>query len=283
MSRYTIGIVGHDDPVRPASHCFKDFAKALADALRALGHEVIPPHFPSPGRLIMFGANNIVDQYGTMPADAICYNAEQVSAIVAPTSFISSREFSNRVVWDYAQSNVDVLRAKGFKRAVLCPYGYIPSMTTIVPSPEREDIDVLFYGSLNEHRRKILHELERSGLNVVRLFHTYDEERDAVIARAKIILNVHYYERGVHEIFRTGHAMANRKCVVSEAGGRDPALEDFASRATRYVPYDQIVGACRELVADRDARREQAQRGFEAFSKLDFVAGVRRALEESAP
>ena len=92
---------------------------------------------------------------------------------------------------------------------------------------------------------------------------------------------MHFYDRPVHEIFRVSHLLANGRCVVSEGGGCDLGLEDFAARATRLVPYEKLVEACRELVADPEARRVQAERGRMEFEKIDLVENVRRALEES--
>ena len=61
------------------------------------------------------------------------------------------------------------------------PIGYVPELTCINPvSPQ--DIDVLFYGSMNARREKIVEELKQSGLTVITLFSIYEKERDTVIA-----------------------------------------------------------------------------------------------------
>jgi hypothetical protein len=56
------------------------------------------------------------------------------------------------------------------------------------------------------------------GLRVESAFGCYGEERDALIARARIVLNVHYYESKVFEVVRVSYLLANRKCVLSESG-----------------------------------------------------------------
>lgn len=280
MSRFNVCIVklGQDPHVR----CFEDFAKALGSALRTLGHEVTS--FDKPGRLIMFGANNFMSGGNPMPKDAIIYNAEQVAALREPKQLMGAHEeYKSHVVWDYAQANVERLRRTGIHRAVLCSLGYIPSMSTIEAlSEDEEDIDVLFMGSVNARRRKILNDLAEAGLNVVRLFGSYGTERDAYIARSKVCLNAHYYENGVFEIFRCSHLFANRKCVVSESGGQDPDLEALAVKTAVHVPYDELVEACKRLVSDLKARRAVAERGFYEFSKIDLAKNVGRALSESA-
>lgn len=272
--RFSVGIVKYG--VDPNARCFEDFAHAVARVLRALGHDT---RTDWTGRLIMFGANNMLDSVGTLPSDAISYNAEQIAAVKLSRLFVNVEQYKDRFVWDYSEANAAKLRDLGFKRVVMCPVGYEPKMTSIAPVDE--DIDVLFYGSLNPRRKEILNRLAAAGLRVLRLFNIYGAERDAVIARAKVVLNMHHYERGVFEIFRVSHLLANRKCVVSEGDGCDAGLEAFAERATRLVSYDRLAEACRELVGDAGARVSLAERGHAEFTKIDLVENVRVALEAS--
>lgn len=276
MSRFTIGIVGRDTALHAV--CFEDVAKALAGALRVLDHEVTG--FENPGRLIMFGANNVHDPDGKIPKDAIIFNSEQIAAQNGVSEQMSNYEqYKKMVVWDYSEANIAKMRAFGLERTVHCPIGYVPSMSCIEPA--EEDIDVLWYGSVNDRRREILDALDNSGLKVKRLFGVYGAERDKVIARAKVVLNLHFYEHAVFEIFRCSHLFANSKCVVTEGGGCDETLESFARLATYYVPRDEIVNACKRLVVNSDLRRFTARRGRLLFEQIDFVKSVKKALEAS--
>lgn len=284
MSKFLLGIarLGQD----PHLACFMEHVKSVAAALRTLGHEVEYASEEAmknrPGRLIIWGANKIAEQDPNdplTPPDSIVFQTEQVSAIDTPTYFIQSWiMLRNFTIWDYAQSNVDTLKKLGMTNAIYAPLGYHPAMEVIKPVAH-EDIDILFYGSAGGPRREILNALDETGLNVVRAFNVYGEERDAIIARAKVVINLHYYERGVFEIFRCSHLFANRKCVVNEAGGRDPQLEELASRCTAYTPRQWLVDECKRLVADAPARRAVAERGYEAFKKVDLVENIRVALE----
>lgn len=278
MSRFTIGIVNYDTYVH--ARCFEDFARALADALRALGHDVVPPTDARPGRLIVLGGNNLTDPAGKLPEDAILYNSEQVSAIADAKQFINVDLFRKHVVWDYSEANAKTLREHGFERVVMCPVGYMPSMTKIDPVAN-EDIDVLFYGSENARRREVFAGLAKAGIKFHHLYGVYGKERDEYIARSKIVLNLHYYEGGVFEIFRVSHLLANTKCVVSEGYGNDEGLEAFAEKATFRVAIDQVVSVCEGLLADDKGRYLIARRGFEEFKKSNLVCSVMRALEQS--
>jgi hypothetical protein len=131
--RFLIGIVGLG--TNPHSRCFEDVARALAAALRELGHEVEYANPEAkPGRLILFGANNLMDdpQNPQIPADSIIFNSEQLAAIADPSFFMQNWvQYRNFVVWDYSQTNIKALRKLGIQRAVHCPIGYHPSMSKI--------------------------------------------------------------------------------------------------------------------------------------------------------
>jgi hypothetical protein len=281
VARFAVGIVQYQHAA-----CFEEVGHALADALRALGHEVVSPADLHPGRLLMIGCNNVVDVAGTMPADAICFNTEQVAAVADPHKQINIEQYKHRIIWDYSRANIAKLRELGCTRVVHCPIGYMPGMTNAIASgmvggPIVKDIDVLFYGSENDRRRQIFAGLSKAGLKVVRLFNVYGEERDKYIAASKVVLNMHYYPGGVFEIFRVSHLLANKVCVVSEAGGCDQELEDFAASVGMHVPYDFLVDACADLVAYQDEREKLAQKGYDRFVQTSLIENVKKALEAS--
>lgn len=284
MSRFCIAIAAYGR--RPHAACFEDVAKAMAESLRRLGHEVFSGTIrpgQDHGRMIMFGCNN-GEWLSAIPEDAIIFNSEQLAAVDDPERYFQNHNVyrkGNHVIWDYSAANVEVLKQFGLRRVVHCPIGYVDTMTTIQPAPV-EDVDVLFYGSTNPHRDKVLNALEEEGLAVAKLFGVYGAERDKWISRAKVVLNMHHYERGVFEIFRVSHLVANKKLVVSEAGGCDAELETIASRITMSVPYERLVDACVKLVQSSDATRHSLADGAHAvFRQMNFVEYVKRALEQS--
>lgn len=293
MAKFQIGIVGMGR--NNHTNCFVEFVRTLAAALRALGHECSYASEGGTGRLILLGAGNLSDdrENPKIPEDTIIYNAEQLAVRgVAEVYFQSYPNYRNHVVWDYSSANVATLKKLGITRAVHCPLGHVPSTFANHFRPaapralaaEKQDIDVLFYGSTGAKdgpRREILDALDDAGLKTKRLFNVYGEERDKFIARAKIVLNLHFYPNGVFEIFRVSHLLDSHKCVVTEAGGCDAELEKLASETCVYVPRDKIVDECVMLAADDGLRRALEVRGFEAYKKTDFIESVRKALEAS--
>lgn len=289
--KFSIGILMRD--VHPHVACFEDVAQALKHALRDLGHEVVD--FGQGGRIIAFGCNNAfpVESANAVPDDMIVFNTEQMTFFggnVGQQMWNLDR-WRKHVIWDYSSFNMQKLREAGAERVVHCPIGYHKSMTFIKPAPI-EDIDVLFYGSVNPRRREVLEALDKAGIKVEVIFGVYGKERDAYIARSKIVLNIHHMNESIFEIFRVSHLLANRKCVVSEDGGKDAELEVFAHKATTCVSRDKIVETCQFILRKgrcdpkgvwaEEGKDVRAARGFLEFAtKTSLVDNVRRALEQS--
>lgn len=262
---------------KPHNACFLDFMYALAAALRDLGHDTDVYRALLQGRMVRFGCN---EPGSHARADDIIYSAEPIALADDPIKFLPDGDRS-RVIWDYSAANVARWRELGFERAVHCPLGYHPSMETIAPA-ERETIDVLHYGALSERRIKILRALRDAGLRVTQLHGDYGSVRDRIIARSKVVLNMHHGDRGIFEIFRCSHLFANRRFVVTEGGGVDTELEWLAQSCAVRVPYDHLVSVCLGYVRDApELRQPLAERGYNEFKKLSLVESVRRALAES--
>ena len=177
-------------------------------------------------------------------------------------------------MWDYSAENARRLTALGAPSVSYVPLGFVPELLRI--PAQGEDIDVLFYGSGNPRRHKILEALRARGLRVVALFGAYGEERDRAIARAKVVLNMHFYEAKIFEIVRVAYLLTNGKAVVAEAGP-DTDIEADLRETVCGVPYDGLVDACVELVRD-EARRaalgERARRVFARRREEDILAGA---------
>jgi hypothetical protein len=219
-----------------------------------------------------------------LPDDAIIFNAEQVPVYGDTLQQERWKQYLERmkrhVVWDYSAVNAARLRLLGVERVVHCRIGWWPGLVS-VPQSSQQDIDVLFVGSMNARRATLIYDLGKR-VKVKTLFGTYGWQRDQWMARSKVVLCAHFYEHPIHEIFRTSHAVANGKCVVSEDGGCDPELEAFAKDATTCVPYSGIVDACESLVLSSEERRESiGQRGRQIFEGIDQIAEVRAALERT--
>lgn len=245
------------------SLAFKEIAETVCFGLRELGHEckygLDTGAFQSEGRHIIFGANMLPNYPAVkVPDDAIIYNLEQVTRDSIWTSYLTSDLLKNHVVWDYSLRNI-----AAFQKGVHVPIGYVPQLTRI--EPDEENIDVLFYGCINERRAKILNELRARGVRVEAVYGIFGQHRDALIARSKIVLNMHYYEAQIFEAVRVSYLLANRKAVVSEDG--DPDGQKGFENGVLFIPYEKLVDACLSLLESRAVRRTYEVTGFHCMEK----------------
>ncbi|NNJ95508.1 MAG: hypothetical protein HKP57_12230 [Halobacteria archaeon] len=245
---------------------FHEVAIGLQGGFRELGMQVpiVQDRARIRSRAIVLGANLLPDMPGVKPpGKSILFNLEQITPGSGWLTTGYLKLLKRHPVWDYSRYNIEQLGKLGISNITHCPIGYSDVLQRIAPAPEK-DIDVLFYGSINPRRLAILEALARADLRVETLFGVYGEQRDAVIARSRLVLNIHYYPAKIFEIVRISWLLANAVCVVSEDSPLDSALESVQDGIVQ-APYDRLVDTCRKVI--RNNRWETTGRkGYEIFS-----------------
>jgi hypothetical protein len=220
---------------------FVETSETLHRAAAALGHESVEAREFYPKRLnVVLGANKLKLSPGLPPA-MVVYNLEQIfpgSKWLDPEYLEMMRRYP---VWDYSEQNIAELGKLGIQ-ARLVPLGYVPELTRIARRDD-EDIDVLFYGSLNERRAPPINRMYAMGLRVATPFLVFGEERDALIARSRIVLNIHRHDERVFEVVRIAYLLANGRFVLCEGGG-DPAAKAPFEGGLAFAAYDELPRAC---------------------------------------
>ena len=116
-----------------------------------------------------------------------------------------------------------------------------------------KDIDVLFYGSLNNRRQHILNQLMAShpDKKIVH-FHSCDNEKLCnLIEKSKIILNIMFYDNNViFDYYRNSFLIANKCLLISESPSNiNEILEPGLANVKDYVIFSdynnfvEIVGS----------------------------------------
>lgn len=261
MSRYAVVIPRLPD--YPHSRAFDEIALGLVEGLATLGHDAIrSDRADHADRRAIVLAPHLLPLYGlAVPDDAILYNLEQIdrsSSWITPELLAL---FRDHALWDYSERNREALvRRHGITHAELMPVGHSAGLERIVAA-SLQDIDVLFYGSPNERRIAVLESLARFGVKVHPLFGVYGRERDAWIARSKIVLNLHFYDAQVFEQVRVSYLLANARFVVSEGG--DPQAEAEWQGGLVFSDYAQLVDTCMSYLERERARDRLRLRGRE--------------------
>jgi SAM-dependent methyltransferase len=261
--KFAVAIISPPNYVH--SEAFREVAETIHHALLELGHDSIlttitsPTTFAQQRTHIILGANLLHSAPFKPPAHSILYNLEQVdldSLWFKPPKLNLYQEYP---VWDCSLKNIEQLTRLGLTHVQHVPIGYVPQLTRI--SPAVEDIDVLFYGSLNPRRRHIIEALKAQGVKVEAVFGVYGTARDQLIARAKIVLNMHFYEVKTFEIVRVSYLLANRKFVISERGN-DPTDEAPFVSGVVFADYEELVNTCLKFLTLPQDRRQIAEHGF---------------------
>ncbi len=264
-------------PIRPEGYAhaavFDDLVTGLSSAIGALGCTA-DASARGEGVDLVVGAH-LLDASVELPPHAIVFNLEPASALANNPSYCE--RLRRNAVLDYSPRNASWIRDEtGNAHVQVLGIGYRPELSRISAAPE-QDVDVLFYGSVNVRRQLVLDELAAAGLKVKALFGVYGAERDRWIARSKLVLNLHLFADQVHEVVRSSYLLANRKAVVCECDEATEIDPDLRT-AMACVPAAQLVETCVGLVRDEARRRALEQRGFETFSRRDQARMLAAAL-----
>ena len=102
-----------------------------------------------------------INEVKKLPKNTIIFNTEPMELV--------REEWRNRIItfakagfhfWDYNQRNIDYFEKNGLKNFKLFFFGFHPKIKTINKKKISErKYDILFYGSINRRREKILNEL----------------------------------------------------------------------------------------------------------------------------
>ena len=275
-NNYCIWIV--TPPGYQHAHAFDEIALSLNQGLKNLGKTsfITRRQEERKGRTIILGPHLLQSIPNTfIMTDSILYNLEQIydgNYMFTHEYFDLLRRFE---VWDYSDRNIEALARFGVNVGKKCAIGYVEELTKL-PTAE-EDIDVLIYGSMSERRTSIINKLNEMGYNCRALFNVYGSERDAMIARAKIVLNVHHYPTKIFEIVRVSYLLANRKFVLSETSQEDEALTALKD-GMALCDYEDIVSNCISYLKAPFERKRIADTGFAVFRQLKQDEILRRIL-----
>lgn len=266
-------------PGNPHAAALMEVGETLAYGFRTLGLQsaLTVNQFSPDGLNIVLGAHLLTGRNAELlPDNVALYNLEQIEPALFERFPDLKTLYSRHEVWDYSRRNIEQLRGLNARLHHL-PIGTCSEMTRIPAAPE-QDIDVLFYGSVNDRRRELLRAIAAAGLNLKAVFGVYGPQRDALIARSKVVLNLHKHTAQVFEVVRVSYLLSNRKAVVTELSPEteiEPELRDAVAGA----PYEGLVDRCRELAANGRLRRRLENDGFSIMTARRQSAYLRTLLD----
>ena len=149
-------------------------------------------------------------QYGKV----IVFNQEQL--VNRDRNYVSFKYFKMICeadeVWDYDEYNIRLLRTvrPDVKLKILKPCKELDAGCA------EKTIDVLFYGVVNDRRRKILDDIVSAGVNITVLEQVFGEDLNEYISKSKILLNLHKHDTALQEQARLIRWISSGAKIISE-------------------------------------------------------------------
>ncbi len=264
------------------SAAFAELAEVVGYGLKDLGYEVginVNQLFADATNIVI-GCHLLPDEaISQLPSSTIVLNTEQI--------YRDNMEWNHKIfsaarrcrLWDYSKKNIEKLESLGIHGGRFLQIGYHPKLNRLIKRSE-QDIDVLFYGSINARREKILEGLESAGLKVEKIFGVYGSVRDQLIERAKVVINMHFYDSKIFEIVRTFYLMANSKAIVSEVS-QDTVIDECYRDGVCGVPYDRLIESCCDLVENKAARELYERKAYEVINMLPQSNYLAKLVEDN--
>lgn len=249
---------------------------AYAIAARKLGYEV-----SSEDASLRTDAINVVCFGHSLPPGAlqgmgtqcIVLNFEQlVEGSLAWTDAYLTL-LRNHYVWDYSQRNLARYAALGIANGHHVPLGYEEEAGSDLRAEDvlpdaGQDIDVLFFGWVNPRRARVLDAMRRKGLHVVCNDNVLwdNAHRDRLIRRAKLVLNMHFYDGSrIVEIARLSMLFRQRKAVLCELYADSDLCYPELRQVVAGAGCDELADMAVLLVGAPQLRERLQRQGFEAF------------------
>jgi|TARA_Y100000746_G_scaffold227578_1_gene234391 hypothetical protein len=227
---------------------------------------------------IVLGAHLLNDNLiEDIPENTIIFNTEQIESITENwKKKILNLARKNIIFWDYSQYNLDYLSKTINIKGKLFQIGYQKELNRINHNIDK-NIDVLFYGSINARREHIINKLKDRKINVKTLFGVYGKERDDLIAKSKLILNMHMYDSKIFEIVRVFYLLSNSIPVLTEVGSDTKFNNDFLDLICKST-YENIEKNIIYLLENDKKRIELGENGLNAIKKFPQIKFTEQIL-----
>jgi hypothetical protein len=266
---------------------FDDLIDLLTDCLVQLDVPVrrSTSHFDSTQLNLVVGHTAFLSPTDYPAIASKCrYIVFQVEALHEQAGLLPDRphylEFLRRAqqVWDYSPQNLKFLAGRGHQNTRYVPIGYCPMLERIAAAPTK-DIDVLFYGAATPRRRRIFDDLLARGVRFVSVFGAYGPQRDQLIARSKIVLNLHQFDISALEQLRISYLLNNRCFVLSES----PPSELYGEGVV-FSDYGSITECCVSYLQPgmEPQRTRIAEVGYAGLKAIPTLQHLRSAIEQFA-
>ena len=201
--------------------------------------------------------------FSELPGLYVAFQMEQsVSSRWFTSDYIKCLE-NSFAIFDYSLVNVDFLQKKGLsmRQMYYLPISFGNRLQKAVFRDVEKEYDVLFYGDVNNERRQRYLRALQQKFSVKIVSDSFGEELRQELLKAKVIVNIHYYEGALLETTRIYECLSYGCCVVSET----------SCDIDEHVELEGLVDFVG--VGDIDAMTERVRHWVDNANELDVLRG----------
>jgi hypothetical protein len=150
-----------------------------------------------------------------------------------------------------------------------------------------KDIDLLFYGTMNDRRKKILDSYKKH-FKIVILTDVFGNELQEYLKKSKIVLNIHYYENALLETCRINEVLRYGCKIISEnvnsnndnMYGNMILFTDFfeieetvelISKSLRFIDIDNSVNEKKKIITDIISQNNSSFMNIVKYIKYPYL------------
>jgi len=138
-------------------------------------------------------------------------------------------------------------------------FGY--SIINEIEYEESKPIDILFYGSLNERRKKLLSNIDNCTILNPNDRNSWFPNLWNHIRNSKIVLSINFYEPSNNDLYRIAPLLSNRVFVICEKSTTDEKynnIEDFI-----ITDFNKIPELCKYYLKHTEKRLVWKRKGYD--------------------
>lgn len=173
--------------------------------------------------------------------------------------------------WDYSNANINNFHHMIQNKMKLF---HLPCIKydILFTSPDiqnKEKYDLLFYGTMNEPRKKIINYIKEKTKDIYKmkiLTNIYGEELFHYIKSSKIILNIHYLEHAILECYRINEVQSCEKLIISFL----PNINDY-DNYNYYKSSIIFVNSIQNMIKSIHYYLENNEKYEEKIKNIKFI------------
>jgi hypothetical protein len=231
-----------------------------------------------------------------MPQNYIMFNIEP---FVSRSKIYNDKLYNSKAILNFTKEyEVNNLNN------ILFPITYHPAIENIFNinrNSIQEDIDVLFYGCMNDRRLKLVKDIKEAGINIFcpnkPIFDgrkkvrgqwpkrgVFGAEKDILIERSKIILISLYYEYDI-DIPRCVYCLSKKKFIIADSYGDNFLLKDKFNNLFPVVETNEVINTIKYYLLNEKERNESIEKSYkyikEKYKTENYIKPILKIINNS--